>query len=224
MKRLLLWLSFFGIFAAIFSTLFFTFVEIYTPTRWISYSLIHLTGGLLILNLYSFPQVRGGVIFGYAKRNLAFSIFLVELILGTLFIIINNDNYIFPLLCQAIVFGINFAQYIVLLSAELHSKNLDAQDRQNIAFIKEASLILQSSVKNCEDWQLAKKIEMLLDSVKSSQIKYLPEAAGMEQDFLKISNEINQKVIARETACIEQLLKQGAILLEQRNNLIKAKR
>lgn len=224
MKRILLAIVFFGIFTAIFSAIFFIFVENYTPTRWISYGIIHLTGVLLVLNLYSFPQVKGGVIFGYAKRELAFSIFFTELILGTIFIIINNDNYIIPLLIQASILGVNFAQYIILVTAELHSKRLDAQDQQNIAFIKEASIILQSSVKHCEDWKLAKKMETLLDAVKSSQIKYLPEIAGMEQDFLKIINEISQKVIAGETDSIEPLLKQGTILLEQRNNLIKIKR
>ena len=45
--------------------------------------------------------------------------------------------HLVPLFCQAIPFGIGIAGYIILLSSELQTRNLDQQDKDNMAFIKE---------------------------------------------------------------------------------------
>ncbi len=221
MKRLFLGIAFWGIFTAIFSTLFFILIDNYTPTRWISYGLIHVAWAILSLNFYAFPEVKGGVIFGYAKQKYAVILFTVELVLGVLFIFLNNENWIFPLLCQAIPLGINGALYFSLMNAEIHSKNSDEKDRKNLAFITNASVLLQSSMKLCQDWKLAKQIERLSDDVKSSQIKCVQEAAKYELKFLEIVNAIHQNIAAGKNEGIEQMLKEASVILEMRNNIIK---
>lgn len=221
MKRFHLWIMFFAIFTAIFCSLFFTLLDNFTVSRWISFGFIHLAWGLLILNFYSFPQIRGGAIFGYAKRTYAYFLFFIQLILGLLFILINNDNYLVPLFCQAIPFGIGIAGYIILLSSELQTRNLDQQDKDNMAFIKEAAGILQSTMKLCNDWALAKKIEVLLDEVKSSQVKCLPAVRETEENFLRTVSKIKESVLAGETENVVFLLKEAMIILEERNSRIK---
>ena len=221
MKRFYLWIIFFAIFTAIFCSLFFTLLDNFTISRWISFGFIHLAWGLLILNFYSFPQIRGGAIFGYAKRAYAYFLFFIQLILGLLFILINNDNYLVPLFCQAIPFGGGIAGYLVLLSSELQVKNLDQQDKNSMAFIKEASEILQSTMKLCNDWALSKKIEPLLDEVKSSQVKSLPTVRETEENFLRTINKIRNSVVAGETENVVFLLKEAMVILETRNSHIK---
>lgn len=223
MKRVILSVIFFCIFTAIFSSLFFTFVDDYSATRWISYILIHLAWVVLIINFYQFPEVEGGVIFGYAKQRMAYILFVVELLLGVLFIFINNDSYVIPVLFQAIPFLLNMAGYIALMSSESHSKAADRQDAQNRAFMREASTVLESTMKFCTDWNLSKKIETLLDAVKSSKLKCLPEAAGAEERFMKIVYEINGDVIAGNIDGLEQKVKEATVILEQRNMIIKSK-
>ena len=212
------------IFPILFNVIFFFSISNFTPTRWISYAGIHLAYLFYQLSVCSIPKVNGGAVYGYPKILIALSLFFAELIVGVIFILINNNSYVFPLVVQALIVSGKISFYLLLMLSESHSIESDRIDAKNIHFIKNASYNLENTLKLVSDQKLYKTIETLHDAVKSAQVRSIPDVYDEECKLMEIINEINLDVVTGDKEKIQPLVAKGMSLLNSRNSKIKLSR
>ena len=140
-KRTILYVLLFAFFTILFNVVFFFCVTNYTTTRWIGYTGITLAYIFFIITCFSIPDAKGGAVYGYPKIYIGFSTFLGEFSTGLLFILVNNDSFIFPLIVQIIIISIGVGSYIILtltvltlISMIMSSWNRSAADRSGKSF------------------------------------------------------------------------------------------
>ena len=224
MKRTILVVLYFLIFPIVFAVSFFFAISNFTATRWVCFAGIMLSYAFLVMTFCSFPKAKGGVVYGYPKTTVGLSFFIVEFLVGLLFILINNDSYVFPMVVQAIIVGLYLSTYIILMVTEDHSIESDRIDAKNIFFVKNASYSLEETMRKMSDREQIKMVESLYDAVRNSQVKTIAAVYEEECRLMDIVNELCAVALTGDKEKITQLVAQGISILNSRNNKIKLSR
>ena len=224
MKHFLLKITYFSIFAIIIAACFFYFVDIYTPTRWISLACIYITYFMVVIQSFEFPFSSKNLIYGYPKLHLAVILFFLELLAGIYFIVKNDEKYTFPLLIQGIIIGFGIAKYIILIMAEDITVQNDEIEKKEIEFIQYLSGLVRKIFFDCKDKATAKKLENLYDTICSSTIKSIPEVAQEEYQLIIIIDKIVEKSEKKKFCEIQDLIKNAKTILSQREEKLRQKR
>ena len=211
MTRKILWFVNIGIFAVFFNLIFFLSIENYSATRWISYAGIMIAFFCNSIALFTSPNSRDVVVHSYTRLMLTTSYFILEIIFGLLFILINNDSYIFPLIVQGGIFVFYGTWFTFLMLAEDSSVNSDIKQRQDFQFYKRASAEMEDIISNISDRNLSKMVEKAYDAVKGMQPVGFSSTQCVENDILLnislLRNNLNEgKEVSSEIDKIRKLV------------------
>lgn len=221
MKSSHLTLLLFSIFVVVFNVIFFMFCDSFSATRWISYVIIHLAYGIKVYTCMKMPNAKGSAVYGYPRIYIASIYFISELIIGILFILINNDSPKYPFLVQFILFALFIIIFLILVIADKHSIANDQEDSCNIYFIKDASYRLSETMSQINDRELQKNVEKLYDAVRSAQVKTIPEVADMEAKLMYAIDSICSSALTGKKDEVKELVAESIIQLNSRNSRIK---
>lgn len=225
MKKVnVLWVILDSIFVILFNTFFYVSgnVSEYNSAVWLSYSFIHIAYGMLLITPLITVKNKNLTVLGYPLYAISSVYFLVEFVVGLVFIFIAPESIKIPLLTQLTLLGI-YAIILVsmLIANEQSEKNVEIKQKQ-IAFIKETTSLLKLILGKTNNKESYKIIERVYDLCNSSPVKSHQEITPIENEIMLLINKLDKFVSANENDDITTLTTSLIDLIEQRNIKLKS--
>ncbi len=222
MKKTFLWLLLDAVFLVLFNTFFFLLGGSDHPASvWISYGFIHFAYIMVIATPILTRKNRSTTVLRMPLYTISTVYFLVEFVVGLIFIFIASDTVKATLLSQILIAGI-YAIFLLinLIANESTSKNVERQ-KQEVDYIKTASSRIMLFVDKASDKKANKAIERAYDMLHSSPTRSNEDVKSIETDILNKISELETAVRADETEKIIKISDDIVSLLENRNRKVR---
>ena len=223
MKKTVLWIILDLIFLVIFNALFFVLGGTeHNNSVWISYGFIHFAYLMLILTSVLTRKSKSAAVFGVTIYSISAVYFFIQLLAGTVFILIASETIQATFLVQLCIAGI----YGIILVSNLiaNERTADAEDKRHveITYVKDASLMLKSLMDRVSDIETKKKIERVYDAVYSSPVKSHPNVAYIENSILQYIKNLEISITSGDTGNAISLADMLLTAVNDRNAQLKA--
>ena len=222
-KKNILWAILNLIFLVIFNVLFFVLGGTeHNTSVWMSYVFIHFAYLMLLLTPRLIRSGKSKAVFGFSLYSISAIYFLVEFVIGIVFILIASDSSTAALLVQLCIAGLYGIILVSNMLANEYTADAEEKRQPQIAYVKDASAKLKSLLENINDKEAKKKVERVYDAVYSSPIKSHPNLTDLESRILQSINELEQTI---STGNKEHIISAANFLLSsinERNNLLKS--
>ncbi len=221
-KKKFLWIILDLIFLVIFNMVFFVISGIVHPTSvWISYGFIHLAYITLLITPRLIRKSSSSSVFGFALYSISSTYFLVEFIIGIIFIFAKPDSYKVSLVVQIIIFGIYVAILIShMIANEYTADNIERHELE-LQYVKNCSTHLKSIMNQVEDKNIKKKVEKAYDTLHSSPVRSNNAARNYEltvMDLIEILEQnIEQNDLIVASTTLDKILKNA----DERNRRVR---
>lgn len=221
-KKSILWIMMDLIFLAVFNTVFFVAGgSSHTTSVWLSYGFIHFSYIMVIITPLLIRKSSSADVFGFSLYSISSTYFIVEFIIGLIFIFINSESYKSALIVQIIIAGI----YGILLISHLiaNETTADSIERHEyeVAYIKNAASKVKSYMGKSNNRIVNREIEKLYDLLHSSPTKSNVAIRSLE---IEISNKINtlgDAVLSSNQENIISICGEITLLVEERNRKLR---
>ncbi|GHS98167.1 hypothetical protein FACS1894139_08910 [Planctomycetales bacterium] len=221
-KTRVLWIVLALIFLVIFNTAFFAAGGFDHPASvWISYGFIHFAYLMLLLTPALFGGGKSAAVFGFALYSVSATYFLLEFVIGVVFILIAADSYKATLIVQLIIAGLYGITLIANLIANEYTADAEEKRAPQIEYVKRASAELKIILDRVSDKAAKKKVEKVCDTLYSSPVKSHPDLAPTESQILLSISSLKDAVSAGETAQVVALADSLLIAINERNRQLK---
>lgn len=185
MKRGFLWTGIGVVFLAVFNVLFFLLGGVVHPASvWISYGFIHFSYLMVLIAPFCSGKSREAIDFGFALTSRAFVYFVLELIVGLIFLWIRSESYGVALTVQVIMAGI----FLILFLGNLisNSKTAEESERQRaeVFYVKNATSRVKMLLDRAPDSHANRALEQVYDLLNSSPTRSVPEAGQTEAEIM----------------------------------------
>jgi len=221
------------IFLVIFNVMFFMLgdADNRNASVWISYVFIHFAYIMLILTPVLTRKGKSSSVFGISIYSISAVYFVIQLVVGVVFILVNPERFQASFIVQLCLLGIYGIVLIVTLIA--NEKTADAEEKREseIAYVKDASVKLKGLSDNVQDRAAKRQVERVFDAVYSSPVKSHPDLAELETKILtsisgledavyeeiteENADEVNKKIIDSATALLK--------MVNERNEQLKTR-
>ena len=218
-RKNILWLILDLILLLIFNLLFFVVGSSPRPASvWISYIFIHLA---CILMIATPILVRGGkTLFGLSLASIATAYFLVEFIVGVIFVLLRSESYKTALVFQLILTGV----YALLLLAKMIANENNSTDTGSIVsgpkYVKVCLDKLSSIMDMTQNRGLSKRIERAYDIVRKSPSKTTSSTAPLERQIDGLIDALTSDLRSENIKDAEKKVERIINLAEERNRLL----
>ncbi|MGM9521469.1 MAG: hypothetical protein ACI3VB_03215 [Oscillospiraceae bacterium] len=183
-KKSVLWIILDLIFLVVFNVCFFVIGGTDHPASvWISYACIHLAYILLIITPFLVRSGTSKAVFGFALTSISSAYFLLEFIVGIVFILVRSESYKTALVVQVIIAGIYAIMLVSHMIANETTADSEAEHEYDLIFVKTCSSKLKGIVDGISDKPLRKKVERAYDAVHSSPVKSNNSVRPLEQQI-----------------------------------------
>lgn len=221
-KKSILYILLDLIFVAVFNTVFFVIGGTDHPASvWISYVFIHFAYIMVVATPILTRKNRSASVFGFSLYSVCATYFLVEFVLGLVFVLIASDSYKVALVVQVILAGI----YAILLILNLiaNENTADSIERQagEVAYIKDAASRIKLLIGKASDKKTNKELEKAYDFICSSPSKSHRSVEVLEMDIKNIVSELENAVANDNGDEVLQLTKKIISTTEERNRRLK---
>ena len=224
MKKInILWAILNLIFLIVFNVLFFVLGGTkHNVSVWMSFGFIHFAYFMLLLTPKLIRKGKNPVVFGYSLYSISATYFLVEFIIGIIFILISPESYKAALSVQFCIAGLYGVILISYMIANEHTANAEEKRQPQIAYVKDASAKLKGLMENISDKETKKKVERVYDAISSSPVKTHPNVAQKENQILQFINDLEYAVTTGNKVDIMSLADSLLLAINERNNLLKS--
>jgi hypothetical protein len=188
---------------------------------WISYGFIHFAYSMLLLTPFLIRQGKRSSVFGFSLYSISGLYFLVELIIGSVFIIQSHLDPKITLLVQLCLAGIYGIILISNLVANENTANAEEARQDQIDFIKDCSANIKLLLNETTDISTRKKIEKLYDTLNASPVKSHKEVDQIEARILIVINELSDAVHSINIDSPSKLAEDIISLINERNMKLK---
>ena len=191
MKNKIAFIIICSVFVVVFNISFFLLKgnDVYGAT-WISYGFIHLAYIGVLLTQF-LDEKHEEVSLRLSSHLVSIIYFIVELITGIIFIIVNPVGFKAAVILQLIIFGL----YLIILLTNVitNSKIIDSLEdtKYDRDYVKGVTSIIEAIKLTINDEQVLKLLDRLYDVIHSSQLKSSPKA-------MIIETEIEHKILELE--------------------------
>ncbi len=221
-KKTVLWIILDLIFLAVFNTVFFVMTGLQHPASvWISYGFIHFAYLMVIVTPFLIRKSSSAAIFGFSLYSISSTYFLIEFVIGIVFIILKSDSFKVALVVQIVIAGI----YGILLISHLiaNESTADSVERHEdeVAYIKTASLRIKALVGKATDKKAKKEIERAYDLLHSSPTKSTSAVRYLESSVMSQISDLENAVQAGETDLIIATAGKIISTMEERNRKLR---
>ncbi len=223
MKKTILWILLDLIFLAIFNTCFFLLggAENATAAVWISYGFIHFAYIMTIATPILTRKSQKKTVLGIPLLGISVGYFLVEFVVGVVFILIASETITATLLTQVIIAGIYLILLLGKMIANEHTIKNQEKQKEEVSYIKTAASEIQILVDKASEKKANKAIEKAYDLIHSSPTKSVEEVKGLETDILTKISELKAAVKDDETKKIVEICDEITELVEERNRKVQ---
>jgi len=222
MKKInIYWLILDSLFLIAFNFVFFLTDIGRGPSVMISYGFMHFAYLMLILTPFLIRKGKSAAVFGFTLYSISTAYFIVELITGFIFILLQQRGYKTALIVQfiiAILYGI-----VLVTNMIANESTADAEEERQsqIDYIKKASARLEILVKNAKDGEIKKKLEKVYDEFCSSPVKSHPSLQQMEKRIMESIEEFEDVVASGNKEKIFSLSDTLLGTIKERNTRLK---
>ena len=223
MKRIhVFWIILDLIFIVVFNILFFMLTgSIHQTPVWIAYGSIHFAYVMLLITPLLVRKGISSADYGRPLFLISSIYFFISLVTGILFIVLKPESVPLAWTVHILIVAIYFVLILVNLISNEHTADSLEKHKFELQYIKEASSLLNSVLRQVSDNKTRKKIEKAYDLIKSSPVKSTSKGRSIEQDVLKeiecLDNALRQNNIENMIIIAEKICK----LAEERNRQIK---
>jgi len=222
-KKNILWATLNLIFLVIFNVLFFVLGGTeHNASVWISYVFIHFAYLMLLLTPRLIRSGKSKAVFGFSLYSISAIYFLVEFVIGIVFILIASDSSTAPLLVQLCIAGLYGIILVSNMLANEYTANAEEKRQPQITYVKDASAKLKILLEKVTDKEAKKKVEQVFDAVYSSPVKLHPDLAQKENNILQAINELERAVSAGDKESIISTTNILLVSINERNNILKS--
>ncbi len=223
MKKTILWILLDLIFVLIFNTIFFTVGGADHPVSvWLSYGFMHFSYFMVILTPFLLRKSTVSNVLGLSIYSVSSFYFIIEFIVGIVFILIRPDSIIAALITQVIIAGVYGIMLIINLLANESTATAVINQQNEINFIKESSSRIKTLIAHIDDKKINKALEELYDLIHSSPVKSMAEVIAIEKNITVALSEIEVHIKNSDNASVVLLIKEISGLVTERNWKIKA--
>lgn len=214
------------VFLLVFNVVFFVVGGTeHSVSVWMSYAFIHFA--YLMVLLTPFLTRKGSsssYLFGLTIASVSTTYFLVEFVVGLVFIFINPESFKAPLVVQIIIAGIYLVILLInMMANETTADNLQKQ-KDEIAFIKNASSRVKGLLDKLDDKKANKAIEQVYDLLHSSPTKSCVAAQGYETDIMNKIAQLEDYVSSKDRDSAVKIAGEITSLIEERNRKVRSAR
>lgn len=221
-KDKFLWILLSLVFLVIFNAVFYlTSGFDHKASVWISYGCIHFAYMMLLVTPRLIRTGKSVAVFGFSLYSVSSIYFLIEFVVGMVFILLNPDRYIAALLVQLVVAGIYAIAIISNMIADESTAVAEEKRSHQIDFVKKASAQLKSLLDSISEKEVKKKVEKVYDTLYSSPVKSHPNLAQTETCILMSINELGCAVSEGSKERIVSLANTLLVAVNERNRQLK---
>ena len=221
-KKNFLWVILDLIFLVIFNVVFFVISGTEHPASvWISYGFIHLAYIMLLITPKLIRKSSSSSVFGFSLYSISSTYFLVEFIIGVIFIFAKPESYKVSLVVQIITFGIYAAMLIShMIANEYTADNIERHELE-LQYVKNCSAQLKGIMNQVEDKNIKKKVEKAYATLHSSPVRSNNTARDYELTVMDLIEVLEQNIerndlIAASTT-LDKILKNA----DERNRRVR---
>lgn len=209
------------IFPIVFNIVFFAAGGFEHPASvWISYVWIHLAYVLLAALPLYVRKTKSSHVFKFTTGNIVAIYFVIEFIIGLIFILARPEDVDAPLIVQ----GIPFILFLfVFIWDMLHNEyTADAEERRagEISFIKSAASKAKIIMDSASDSDLKKRIEKVYDLIHSSPSRSNSSARELESNVMMMLSELADLVDEENVDEAKKIARKILFTMEERNRIV----
>lgn len=221
-KKSVLWMLLDLIFLAVFNTVFFAAGgTAHTASVWISYGFIHFAYLMVLVTPFLIRKSSSAAVFGFSLYFISSIYFLLEFVVGLLFIFMKSESYKASLIVQVIVAGIYAVLLLSHLIANEHTADSVERHEEEVAYIKAASSRVKALIGKANNKKANKEIEKAYDTLHSSPSKTVATVRSIESNVMNKVAELEEAVFDQDTAKIITTAGEIVALMEERNRKIR---
>ena len=160
-------------------------------------------------------------VFGFSLYSISSTYFLVEFIIGVIFIFAKPESYKVSLVVQIITFGIYAAMIIShIIANEYAADNIERHELE-LQYVKNCSAQIKGIMNQVEDKNIKKKVEKAYDTLHSSPVRSNNTARDYELTVMDLIEVLEQNIerndlIAASTT-LDKILKNA----DERNRRVR---
>ena len=217
------WIILNSIFLVVFNALFFVLGGTDRNTSvWISYGFIHFAYFMLLLTPRLTRGEKSWTALGFPLYVISAVYFLVELFIGSAFILIAFENYTGSFLVQLCIAGLYAIALVSNMIANEWTAESEKVRKSQISYIKESSVKVKSLLDSVNDKEAKKKVERVYDALYSSPVKSHPDLEAEENRILQSIRALEEAVFSGNTDNIISLAGSLETAINERNRRLAA--
>ncbi len=213
----------YSIFPILFNVIFFLAKGKYImhiPSVWMSYAWLHLAYAFMIATPFFSRKTQSFAVFKFTTGQVTFIYFILEFILGLLFIIIHPQSFVLALVLQLILFCLFLAAFLVNLLYNEHTAESEIRQAAEVSFIKTAASKAKFMMDSVSDVKLKARIEKVYDLIHSSPTRSYASVKELESSVMMMLNELSMELDENNEEAINKLIKKIHFTMEERNRLV----
>jgi signal transduction histidine kinase len=221
-KKSVLWTILYLIFLAVFNMIFFIAGgSAHTASVWISYGFIHFSYIMLVITPLLIRKSTSADVFGFSLYSISSTYFIVEFIIGLIFIFINSNSYKSSLIVQIIIaaiYGIVLVSH--LIANETTADNIERHEYE-IAYIKNGASKLKTYMGRSSNRRVNREIEKLYDLLHSSPTKSNATVRSLEIEIANKISALGDLVLSDQQESIIAMCGEITMLIEERTRQLR---
>lgn len=202
----------------IFNVIFFLFGGTeHLPSVWLSYGFMHFAYIMVVLTPLLTNKGRSAAVFSFSIYSVSTVYFIIEFIIGLIFVFIALEEILIPLVIQLIIAGIYLIILLSVISANIKTSTSEVNRNVEIVFIKSASSKLDITRMGISDVTLRRKLDNLYDLLSSSPVKSHPDVKLIEEEIISDIHMLSSLVRDGEYEKATDTISQIQNLILERN-------
>jgi len=211
-----------SIFLIVFNSLYFVLGGIdRNASVWISYCFIHFAYFMLLFTPRLVRAGKSAAVFSFSLYAVTSAYFLLEFVIGVMFIMISPNSYQAAFFVQLVIAGIYGIAIVSNMFANEHTADAEEKRQPQIDYVKKASAQLKGVLERVADKNAKKKVERAYDTLSSSPVKSHPDLASLEDRILKFIHALENAVSAENSDTIIALAGSLETAIHERNRQLK---
>ena len=221
-KKSVLLLVLYLIFLIVFNTVFFVGAGFEHPDSvWLSYGFIHFAYLMVLLTSCLIRKSGSAAVFGFSLYSISSTYFMIEFIVGVIFIFLRQENVKAALIVQIIIAGV----YAVILLSHLlaNESTADSLERreEEVSYIKSASSRLKYLIGKLDSKKANREIEKVYDLLHASPTRTIASVHFLEMEIKNKISELESAVAAKDNDAVIVLSGELQQIVEERNRKIR---
>ena len=221
-KKAILWSALDLVFLVVFNTVFFMAGGGgRVASVWIAYGFIHLAYAMVVATPFLIGKGSNAAIFGYSLYAISSAYFLLELVVGVVFILIKADSCKVSLIVQMAIAAVYAIVLLVTLLANEHTAEGTKRHEKEVAFIKTAASRVKALESRGQNRKVNKEIAKAYDTLHASPVKTAPEVADVEAEIMQKIEQLEAVISGEDEDAVILAAREIVVLTEKRNRTLQ---